>query len=335
MKSLPEANALMVPSPLAYNSRRSYGFKCNNRVLHSTMEEEFTNVAEKMTKQNPQKQRRKAHRRKKRKPSTDSASTKLVTELDVAQHVSSQYLNGGGGFLSNSNARRKRMEKSHEMFVTDPSHKKHAEYLKKLDRHPALVLNADYQPLSLLPLSLWTWQDTIKAVFSGKVTVVDVYPDISVRAVNLDVPLPSVIALNEFSPQKNQRPAFTRRNVFLRDGYRCQYCSNCFKTQDLSLDHVIPRCMGGKLEWANAVTCCRICNGKKGSRLPADLRAIGMKLMREPRVPTSYELAAEAGKLIPRRVHPTWKPFLGLDVSSSEVDVMSHGQRNQERVLEE
>ena len=105
------------------------------------------------------------------------------------------------------------------------------------------------QPLSVLPLSLWSWQETIKAVFSGKVTVVDVYTGISIKAVNVDVPLPSVIALTEYVAQPKQRPAFTRRNVFLRDGYMCQYCSKRHRTNDLTLDHVVPRCVGGKLDW--------------------------------------------------------------------------------------
>lgn len=89
----------------------------------------------------------------------------------------------------------------------------------------------------------------MKAVFSGKVVVVDVYPGITVKAVNVDVPLPSVIALTEYAKQPSQSPAFTRRNVFLRDGYICQYCSETFMTRDLSLDHVTPRCMGGQLNW--------------------------------------------------------------------------------------
>ena len=69
-----------------------------------------------------------------------------------------------------------------------------------LDKHPSLVLNADYQPLRMLPLSTWSWQTTVKAVLSGKAVVVDVYPDLYVRAVSLDIPVPSVIALREYAP---------------------------------------------------------------------------------------------------------------------------------------
>lgn len=68
----------------------------------------------------------------------------------------------------------------------------------------------------------------------------------------------------------------------------------------------------------NTVTCCKKCNSKKGSTMPNQLHSIGMKLRREPRCPSKYELAAEAGKMVPRRVHPTWKPFLGIDEDDTE-----------------
>ena len=160
----------------------------------------------------------------------------------------------------------------------------------------------------------------MKGVFNGKVQVVDVYPDITIRAANLEVPLPSVIALTEYVKQVNKAPAFTRRNVFLRDEYRCQYCTERFHTADLSLDHVKPRCMGGQLDWENAVTSCKKCNGRKGSMTLKELRGIGMKLMQEPRVPTQMELAARAAKMVPRRVHPTWKPYIGLAGKPSDID---------------
>jgi len=185
-------------------------------------------------------------------------------------------------------------------------------FLRQLNNRPTLVLNANYVPLGYMPLSLWSWQDAVKAIFKGSVTVVDVYPDLTVRASNLKVPLPSVIALNDYVPQKQTKPSFTRRNVFLRDEYRCQYCNERFHTADLSLDHVVPRSAGGPLSWDNAVTCCKKCNGRKGSTPLSEIGLLGMKLSRKPRCPSQMELAAISGRMVPKRVHPTWKPYLGI-----------------------
>ena len=103
--------------------------------------------------------------------------------------------------------------------------------------------------MSYLPLSVCHWQEAIKLIFSGKVAVVDVYEGVTIRAANIEIPLPSVVALNEYVPQCSHKPAFTRRNVFLRDEYTCQYCKTPFHTKDLSIDHVMPRSMGGQLTW--------------------------------------------------------------------------------------
>lgn len=83
-----------------------------------------------------------------------------------------------------------------------------------------------------------------------------------------------------------------------------------FHTRDLSLDHVQPRCRGGQLVWNNAVTCCKLCNGRKGSKTVSELKHIGMELKREPRTPTQTELAKIAGRLTPRALHPSWLPYL-------------------------
>lgn len=231
----------------------------------------------------------------------------VLTERELSSHVHDVYTHGPGGIMRVQEERRQRLAAISEQ----------NDYLKKLDSHPALVLNADYAPMSYLPLSMWHWQEAIKAVFSGKCTVVDVYPDVTIRAATLEIPLPAVIALTQYVPQFKQRPAFTKRNVFLRDEYRCQYCLRNFHTRDLSLDHVVPRCKGGRLHWENAVTSCRNCNGRKGSLPVSDLRQVNMKLAREPFVPTQFQLAAIAGRMVPAKVHATWQPYLGLAAGSS------------------
>ena len=91
-----------------------------------------------------------------------------------------------------------------------------------LENCPALVLNADFRPLTYFPLSLWSWQDAVKAVFLDRVNVVSEY-DRSIHSPNWDMKLPSVISLKEYV-QLSRRPAFTRFNVFLRDRFSCQYC---------------------------------------------------------------------------------------------------------------
>ncbi len=114
---------------------------------------------------------------------------------------------------------------------------------------PALVLNADFRPLSYFPLSLWCWQDAVKAVFLDRVSVLNEY-ETEVRSPTLSMRLPSVIALKEYIPAA-RRPAFTRFNVFLRDRFECQYCGQGRPAPDLTFDHVVPRSRGGRTTWNN------------------------------------------------------------------------------------
>ena len=88
----------------------------------------------------------------------------------------------------------------------------------------SLVLNADYSPVSLFPLSVWNWQDTLRAVFGGKAIVVSEYDHQSVRSVSRDVNLPSVIALKKFHRRKEDNVILpvTRRYIYIRDDFKCQ-----------------------------------------------------------------------------------------------------------------
>jgi 5-methylcytosine-specific restriction endonuclease McrA len=128
---------------------------------------------------------------------------------------------------------------------------------------PALVLNADYRPLSYYPLSLWSWQDAIKAVFLDRVNIVSFY-DTKVHSPRADFRLPSVVSLKSYIPP-SRNPAFTRFNVFLRDKFACQYCG---ERDELTFDHVIPRSKGGQTTWENVVAACSPCNLAKGDKLP-------------------------------------------------------------------
>ena len=124
---------------------------------------------------------------------------------------------------------------------------------------PALVLNADYRPLSYYPLSLWGWQDTVKAVFLDRVNIVSEY-DRSVRSPTCEMKLPSVVSLKTYI-RPALYPAFTRFNVFLRDRFVCQYCGD---KDDLTFDHLVPRSRGGLTRWDNVVAACAPCNLAEG-----------------------------------------------------------------------
>lgn len=180
------------------------------------------------------------------------------------------------------------------------------------DTCPALVLNADFRPLSYLPLSLWNWQDAIKAVFMGRVTILSEY-DTEVHSPSFHMKLPSVIALKDYIPV-TRRPAFTRFNVFLRDHFTCQYCGDPHFTHDLTFDHAIPRSKGGGTSWENVVAACASCNSQKGNSLPD---VCGMHPRRLPHVPTHYELQETGRGFPPNYLHQSWRDYLYWD---SELD---------------
>ena len=151
-----------------------------------------------------------------------------------------------------------------------------------LEKCPALVLNADFRPLSYYPLSLWCWQDAVKSVFLERVSIVSNYKR-KIRSPSFEMNLPSVIALKSFI-QPSKHPNFTRFNVFLRDKFTCQYCG---EKKDLTFDHLLPKSKGGITDWENVVTACSSCNVKKGGRLYS---ISGMKLFTKPYRPTVDDL---------------------------------------------
>ncbi len=175
-----------------------------------------------------------------------------------------------------------------------------------LEKCPALVLNADYRPLSYYPLSLWSWQDSIKSVFLNRVSIVSYY-DRVVRSPSFSMKLPSVIALKDYiKPLRN--PNFTRFNVFLRDKFSCQYCGS---KNELTFDHLLPRSKGGKTNWENVVTACSSCNVQKGGRL---LEKSGMKLSIVPFAPTTEDLHKNGKNFPPNFLHESWMDYLYWDV---------------------
>jgi 5-methylcytosine-specific restriction endonuclease McrA len=174
-----------------------------------------------------------------------------------------------------------------------------------LKHRPALVLNADYRPLSYYPLSLWPWQDAVKAAWLNRVDIIAEYDDVA-RSPSMEIRIPSVVVLRDFvKPQK--KVAFTRFNLFLRDEFSCQYCGT---TGDLTFDHVVPRASGGVTSWENVVAACSRCNLHKGSK---SLHRSGLSLRKPPRQPAAEQLRNMGRKFPPNYLHASWLDFLYWD----------------------
>ena len=175
-----------------------------------------------------------------------------------------------------------------------------------LEKCPALVLNADFRPLSYYPLSLWCWQDAVKSVFLDRVSIVSNY-NRKIRSPSFEMNLPSVIALKSFiKPSVN--PNFTRFNVFLRDKFSCQYCG---ERKDLTFDHLLPKSRGGVTDWENVVTACSTCNVQKGGMLYKDC---GLILNQKPLKPSVDELHKNGRNFPPNFLHESWMDYLYWDI---------------------
>lgn len=181
-------------------------------------------------------------------------------------------------------------------FVRQPGFTKH---------HPALVLNADFRPLSYMPLSLWPWQEAVKATFLDRVSVVAEY-DAVVHSPSIEMRIPSVVVLKDFV-RPARTAAFTRFNLFLRDEFTCQYCGD---TGDMTFDHVIPRSKGGRTTWENVVASCGPCNLYKGSKT---LKQAHMRLARKPARPDTVRLQNNGRKFPPNFLHESWVDYLYWD----------------------
>ena len=170
---------------------------------------------------------------------------------------------------------------------------------------PALVLNADFRPLSYYPLSLWSWQDAIKAVFLERVNIVANY-DRAVHSPSLEMKLPSVVSLKTFVKPATQ-PAFTRFNVFLRDRFSCQYCGT---RDDLTFDHLVPRSRGGHTTWGNVVAACSPCNLRKGNKTMSEASMYPSQM---PFQPSVHHLHRNGRLFPPNYLHDSWLDYLYWD----------------------
>jgi len=139
-----------------------------------------------------------------------------------------------------------------------------------------LLLNASFEPLRVI-----SWQRAIRLMTLGKVEVVETY-DREIRSVSFVVKMPAVVRLLRFIRRKTGGVKFSRRSIYVRDGFSCQYCGERLAASELTYDHVLPRKVGGRTTWTNIVTACWPCNARKGGRSPEEA---GMRLLRTPTRP--------------------------------------------------
>lgn len=165
-----------------------------------------------------------------------------------------------------------------------------------------LILNADYRPLSYLPLSTITWGDAIKLVHLDRITVLETYDDWEVHSQKLTIKVPALAVTKEYMKYK-KAVRFSRKNLYLRDLYQCQYCGERFSTSELTIDHVVPVSKGGKTTWENTVAACGPCNARKGNS--------HMLPRRMPFKPEYWHLVGNTGEHLPWTIkHESWRPYL-------------------------
>ena len=161
-----------------------------------------------------------------------------------------------------------------------------------------LVLNASYEPINVC-----TVRRAAVLILKNRAEILE-EGDWALRAENFTLARPVVIRLLTYVriPRDAHRRKITRRAVFARDRWTCQYCG--YERGNLTVDHVIPRSKGGHSSWDNIVTCCAPCNRRKGDRLP---RQANMVPTQAPRAPSATIFIHVAAPTIPA----AWERYLG------------------------
>lgn len=169
--------------------------------------------------------------------------------------------------------------------------------VSKLNRS-VLVLNQSYEPVHICSA-----RRAVVLVFRGRAEVVESL-DIFIRSVSKQFPVPSVVRLDFYVRIPSKPLALTKRNILKRDGNQCQYCGT--RRSRMTVDHVIPRTLGGKESWENLVCACVYCNNQKGNH---SLEQAGLCLLRRPRLPNNIMFIRHFFGVPDRR----WRPYLFMD----------------------
>ncbi|XXF79547.1 HNH endonuclease [Myxococcaceae bacterium GXIMD 01537] len=169
-----------------------------------------------------------------------------------------------------------------------------------------LVLNQGFEPVARVP-----WQRAILLIWQGKVEVVEEYEDLFIRSVTVELKMPSVVRFLRRTLRGPGGVKFSRENVYMRDGCRCQYCHRKVSRPEATYDHVLPRAQGGRTTWENIVIACVPCNQRKGNRTPAQA---GMTLRATPAKPRKLPDTVQLTFIHDKGTPLSWRKFI-QDVS--------------------
>ena len=169
-----------------------------------------------------------------------------------------------------------------------------------------LILNADAQPVSYLPISVIQWKEAIKYIYHDKCDVLEWYDDWLVRSPSWETKVPAVIILREYIKHKSE-VRFSKSNLYLRDRYTCLYCESRLTKDNLTMDHVHPISKGGQTNWTNIVTACNDCNSRKGNKIGPQWKPIY-----KPYRPGYWELVRKRKQLPFNVKHPSWKKWIDI-----------------------
>lgn len=161
-------------------------------------------------------------------------------------------------------------------------------------QRPTLVLNRSWQPVNVATVAralVMVWSDTARVVDPADYQLYD-WADWAelkpsddqpfVQAVSQRIRVPEVVTLTDFNRLPSTTVAFSRRNIFKRDRMLCQYCGKKLRSEDATIDHVVPRSHGGGSSWENCVLACVRCNHSKADRTP---QKAGLNLLNMPKQP--------------------------------------------------
>ena len=177
-----------------------------------------------------------------------------------------------------------------------------------------LVLNQNYEPLNVCNV-----KRALVMVITGKAEILEM-DGLVLHTIDHNFRAPSVIRLSTLIKRPRPQVKLTRREVFIRDGYTCQYCG--VQTRDLTIDHVMPKSRNGAHTWENLVSACKTCNHRKGGKTVQEAR---MQLLREPFRPRAGAYYTIQRKLT-NTLHEEWLKFIPGFEPISSLSTIAYGE---------